>query len=156
MDEILQFLANPSPAVLTAAVGFLVTVLVILVVRVLRRRRLFLPLPPSQSWSAPAGVWGERRAHPRRRGRRVAVHVRAGSQQLPGWVVDRSPAGLGLQVPRALTVGDRVELLSLRAARGSGWVSAEVRHCRQLGPRHWHVGVRFLETIPPSTLLLFG
>jgi hypothetical protein len=86
----------------------------------------------------------------------VAVSVRLDRAELPGWVMDRSSIGLGVQVPVEVPAGTRVFLRPKAAPENVPWVEVEVRYCRALGRTHYALGASFREAPPWSTLLLFG
>jgi hypothetical protein len=100
----------------------------------------------------------DKRHAPRRRGSPVSVMVSddAGTA-LPwqGTVVDRSVAGLRLEMDNSVAVGS---VLSVRPAQAPAivpWIQVEARFCKKTG-NAWHVGCRFLRPPPSNVLWLFG
>jgi hypothetical protein len=117
----------------------------------------FMPLPTPEPAGPEPTPAEEQRRKPRCRGTPTPVRVRiAPGSTLRAWVVDRSEDGLGLQMSGPLAAEALILLRPARAPWGTGWVDAEVRHCRQLSPGHWHVGVRFLGPQPQDSLRLFA
>jgi hypothetical protein len=108
--------------------------------------------PPSPSRS-PAG--SERRATPRRTGNPTSVTIRIGEETLSGWVVDRSPLGVGMLVDDALEAGALILIKPNAAPSDCPSVEGEVRHC-QPEKGQYRVGVRFTNTLSWQHLRYFG
>jgi hypothetical protein len=84
----------------------------------------------------------------------VRLAVREGPAVL-GCVLDRSAAGLGLRVERAIPPGAVVRLLPCDAPAGTAPAEATVRWCRPADAVS-ELGCQFTATPPPGVLLLFG
>jgi hypothetical protein len=104
------------------------------------------------------GSRSERRSALRRRGTQVAVllkdDVEKGSPR-NGWILDRSPCGLGMLVEEPISVGVIVSVRAAHATSVIPWVDVEVRNCRE--DRYgWIVGCEFVKTPPTAVLWQFG
>jgi hypothetical protein len=100
----------------------------------------------------------DRRVAPRRSGNLVPVllsDAQALAEPFEGWVLDRSPGGLGLLVDEAVIVGS---ILSVRPAKSPPrfrWLQVEVKSCRP-HQNSWSLGCQFLQRISWNDLRLFG
>jgi anti-sigma factor RsiW len=106
------------------------------------------------------GSFHERRSAPRRKGNPVSVQVsdaRAKTAPVPGFVVDRSLQGLGLEVGGEMDVEVGM-VLSVRP-RSSGsqppWTQVVVRNCREDGPG-WRLGCEYVTPPRSEVRMLFG
>ncbi|MFL5243245.1 MAG: PilZ domain-containing protein [Gemmataceae bacterium] len=122
------------------------------------------PLAPAIKASRPASgsasvvVGTERRAIPRRMGNPTSVTYTIGEaadDPLSGWVVDRSPQGIGMLVDDALEVGAVLTVKPNAAPSECPWFKAEVRHC-QPEKGQYRVGCRFQNNPSWQHLRYFG
>src|SRR5262245_47140344 len=87
------------------------------------------PLPVQ---GPPPGV-KERRSSPRFDAKRVGIIVAlANGKRYFGRVTNISANGLGLAMPRSLTVGSVVKVRATNAAIGVPWATVQIRHCRRV------------------------
>ena len=129
----------------------------------LHRQTPSLPTPEASPSTIPdprqTQVMPERRAHPRRYGDPVEVHLRTQDDKTPpcgssGWVRDRSLGGIGLAVEKPLEPGTALKVRPVFVFDDSFWVQVVVRHCHPQGHR-WIVGCQFVEALPREVMLLF-
>jgi hypothetical protein len=119
--------------------------------------------PPAAKATRPASgsapITGtERRAIPRRTGNPTSVTFtigEAGDDPLSGWVVDRSPQGIGMLVDDALDVGAVLTVKPNAAPQECPWFKVEVRHC-QPEKGQYRVGCRFQNNPSWQHLRYFG
>lgn len=99
----------------------------------------------------------ERRSEQRRRGNLKSVQVRAEENAEPfeGWVLDRSPGGLGLLVDEQMPVGTVLSVRPHRCSPKFPWIPVEVRSCRP-HQQSWNLGCQFLQRVSWNELRLFG
>jgi hypothetical protein len=110
----------------------------------------------SEYWEPTAPDPLARRQSFRRAGGPTLVRLAApGGPAVLGCVLDRSAAGLGLRVERAIPPGAAVRLLPCDAPAGTAPAEATVRWCRPAGAAS-ELGCQFTATPPPGVLLLFG
>jgi hypothetical protein len=92
---------------------------------------------------------GERRKAARLADWSIPVAVRPGdlTDESSGVVRDRCPTGLAVVLPRPAAVGTFLRV-RLPAGMGGGWVTVEVRHCRE-EPGGWVAGCELAGNQPP-------
>jgi hypothetical protein len=118
------------------------------------------PACPAAPRPAPDGAgFMEQRRDPRRAGNLVRVVV-AGAlhreEPIRGFVLDRSPGGLGLSLPEAVEVDTVVRVRPDGLAHGPDkWHAVRVIHCHRDRVR-WRVGCQFLERLAWADLRAFG
>lgn len=100
----------------------------------------------------------ERRATPRRRGNLVPVVLAdadLSGEPIDGWVLDRSPGGLGILVDEEVPVGTVLNVRPAKCPVKVRGIRIEVRSCR---PQHnnWNLGCQFLQKVSWNELRLFG
>jgi hypothetical protein len=104
------------------------------------------------------GSSSEKRGAWRRRGNSVRVLVRGPgceTDPLLGWVVDRSPTGVGVLVSREFANGTQLSVLPETGSDVAPWL--EVTVCSsERQPDGWHLGCKFLHAPQWNVLLLFG
>jgi len=83
------------------------------------------------------------------------VCTAAAARPQPGWVLDRSAAGLRLAVGRPAEPGAVLRVVPRGAPAVTRAVAVEVRWCRR-AKDHYQLGCRFPEAPPPDVLVLFG
>jgi hypothetical protein len=100
----------------------------------------------------------DRRSDARRRGNLIPVllsDAKGGADPFEGWVLDRSPGGLGLLVDEEVAVG---AVLTVRPAKSPAkfrWLRVEVKSCRP-HQTSWNLGCKFLQRVSWNDLRLFG
>lgn len=98
----------------------------------------------------------ERRLLWRRRGNPVPVILRArdGAEDLcHGWVVDRSPEGIGIMADHPITPGTRVHLQSFLGS--PHWFDIDIKQCQADGPL-WLLGCQFARPLSSDELFIFS
>jgi PilZ domain len=99
--------------------------------------------PPGQS---------ERRTSPRFDAKRVGIIVAlANGKRYFGRVTNISANGLGLAMPRSLTVGSVVKVRATNAAIGVPWATVQIRHCRRVNHESL-IGCQFTDEASASIL----
>lgn len=104
----------------------------------------------------PSEAIRERRLLWRRQGNPVPVILRAldGSADLcHGWVVDRSPDGIGVMADHALAPGIRVHLQPFLGS--PRWFDADIKQCRPDGTL-WLLGCQFVRPLSSDELSIFS
>jgi hypothetical protein len=119
--------------------------LVLVVMQLGHRPRRFMPRAVPRAAGPGRAAAAERRRAVRRGGQPVEILVRDKEETFPGWVMDRSPGGLGLQLPRPVGWAVTLSVRACDAPKGTPWVPVHVRRCQPLGPRHWSVGCQFVK-----------
>jgi serine/threonine protein kinase len=119
----------------------------------------------SQPAPAPAGEppfgkpgFPERRAAPRRTGNAVSLLIAespSSAEPLRGWVLNRSPGGLGLMVEDAVEIDTVVHVQPQGANLGARWFPVRVIYCFQERIR-WRVGCQLVDRLSWDELRLFG
>jgi hypothetical protein len=111
---------------------------------------------PAESPSVPTGG-AERRRAPRRWGDPVQLSIWdgfAGTEPSRGWVVNRSPGGLGISAVQPATEGIVLQVRVAVAPDSMPWVMVVVRGCYPLAGR-WILSCEFLQAPSKEILLLF-
>ncbi len=118
-------------------------------------------------WRSPAAVEKpvptpaappDRRTSPRRKGNLVAVLIsdaQGAAEPIEGWVVDRSPGGLGLLVDEEMAVGSVVTVRPGKARSDTRWIQVQVKSCRR-ERNSWNLGCQFVQKPAWSELRWFG
>jgi hypothetical protein len=109
--------------------------------------------PPPAAISIP-----DRRYQTRIRIGQVEVLItdpESGSVLSSGWITDRSLAGLGLHLERALKVGAVVHVRVRHDAIGVPWTPMIVKFCRQRGDG-WKTGCEFVQASSWEVMERFG
>lgn len=99
-----------------------------------------------------------RRSLPRRRGNPIPVLIRRSAtdpENMPGWVIDRSPEGLCLLADQQVSVGALLSVRPTYHAEGLQWFPVRVQNCR-LERSAWILGCRFVEELSWDELRLFN
>jgi hypothetical protein len=97
----------------------------------------------------------ERRCWARRKGNPVPVSLNlTGVEPLEGWVMDRSPGGLGLRVDQQMHPGEALKIRSNRA-HTAAWIDVEVCYCNPDGASY-RVGVKVLRELSYLDIQQFG
>jgi hypothetical protein len=86
---------------------------------------------------------------------RVEVRDRRSGWIERGWVVDRSRAGLGLELDTAPRLGGVLDVRSCNTPGQEVWLLAVVRNCLETMDC-WKVGCQFVQPPPSGVLQLFG
>jgi hypothetical protein len=115
--------------------------------------KLAAPVSPPSPSRSPAS--NERRASPRRTANPTSVTITFGEEILSGWVVDRSPLGVGMLVDDALEAGALILIKPNAAPPDCPSVEGEVRHC-QPEKGQYRVGIKFTNTLSWQHLRYFG
>ncbi len=74
---------------------------------------------------------------------------------LPGRMLNLSPGGMRLNLPRSVEEGTILKILPVAAPPRQGWINVQVKNLRA-GSAGWELGCQFVEPPSLATLLLFG
>jgi hypothetical protein len=157
-----QSLVNASTLIPIAGAGASLAVVGVYLAARVKKNKAFQPLPRDATETAGLSMPDEsvaRRKFVRRSGNRASVLIAEAEEPeavFPGWVVDRSSGGLGMQAPRPAAVDALLLVRAVHAPEGAPWTEVRVRSSVQLGKGHWALGCEFVETPPWNVLLLFG
>jgi serine/threonine protein kinase len=118
------------------------------------------PLPALNASGPAYGTPGfpERRAAPRRGGNAVSLLIAespSAAEPLRGWVLNRSPGGLGLMVEDAVEIDTIVHVQPQGANFGDRWFPVRVIYCFAERIR-WRVGCQFVDRLSWDDLRVFG
>jgi hypothetical protein len=105
----------------------------------------------------PRVPYAERRQAPRRWGDPVQVSIWDGNpanEPSRGWIVNRSPGGLGLSAAHPVPEGTFLNVRVAVAPDTVGWTQVQLRSCTPSTGR-WILGCHFVETPPREVLLMF-
>jgi hypothetical protein len=115
------------------------------------------PAKPSPKVLLPRVV-AERRAAQRRRGHAITVEMLRPddpSSLQGGWVIDRSPGGLRVEVEQPVEVETVLKVRPSNAGETTPWTEVVVKSClKEEGG--FHVGLQFVRTPSYNVLMLFG
>ncbi len=114
------------------------------------------PVATVPSSSSSSGLT-ERRQSTRRWGDPVGVLIwdqLTSAEPTRGWIMNRSPEGLGLSATQAFVEGTILSVRITSAADTVPSVQVEVRSC-QLQAGRWLLGCRFVEMPSKEVLLMF-
>jgi serine/threonine protein kinase len=115
---------------------------------------------PKPAPAVPPGTkeLSERRSHPRRAGNPIPVLILDSfhpDEPLHGWVMDRSPGGVGLLVEDALEVDTLVQMRPDVPHLQTFWLQVRVVYCQRERLR-WRVGCQFVKKLSWEELRVFG
>jgi hypothetical protein len=91
----------------------------------------------------------------RRVGKAVSVTIECFTGKIDGWVVDRSPRGIGIQTKCALTPGDVIKVRPTKAGPFITFEKAEVCDCTPIDD-DFHVSCEFVRTPGNDFMILLG
>jgi hypothetical protein len=100
----------------------------------------------------------ERRNYPRRRGGDIKIRVTdygAKEQPIEGFILDRSPGGLCMWLPRPVPAGTILSVRTSTAPDVVPWVHVEVIYCHR-HDGYYVAGCQFTHVVPWSVRVLFG